>query len=219
MSAACSVQAALSLNKDGEMKDLFPLFVIIVVIIANGLKFFMQKKLSSSQSDNAAPPKKKPSPLEEFLQEIAGKIEGKPREVPGWPEKIERPDYMQEMHEFKQGTPQMEHRQQRQAESINSVPPPPPVPISEIALTPSIISAQPARAIPRSTAFKISTKGMSVPGMNVPHTSQAPILRSATGKTTLKLNTRNQLKKALVAQMVFSKPRAYETSFDNTIVS
>ncbi|MBN2685304.1 MAG: hypothetical protein JXR40_08490 [Pontiellaceae bacterium] len=195
------------------MEDSLFVFVIIGVIIINALKFFLQKQLNTSQSDDAVP-KKKTSPLEEFLQEIAEKVEGKPREVPAWPEEIERPDYLQEMQEYKLG--QMNPtRLKHSPEPVT--PPPPPAPMPEMPMK-SQETVKGIRSV-KPTSFKISVKGMYVPGMNFPQSGQAPILRSSTGKTAFDLNSRKKAKKALIAQMVFSRPRAYETSFDNTITS
>ncbi|MBN2703573.1 MAG: hypothetical protein JXR23_05105 [Pontiellaceae bacterium] len=197
------------------MEEIFPLIIFIIVIALKGLSSIAQRKMTPpSPEKDQAPPKKKASPLEEFLQEIAAKVEPKPRELPEWPEEIERPDYVQEMREYELGKPLTAHRRPLKEELIESAPPPPPsMPEMQMKIREEI-------KIPRSlkpTSFKISVKGMYIPGMNFPNSGQAPILRSATGKTTFDFNNRKQAKRALIAQMVFSQPRAYETSFDNTI--
>lgn len=200
------------------MDEIIPLIIFIIFVALKGLGSIAQRKMKLPlPEEDQAQPKKKASPLEEFLQEIAAKVEPKPRELPEWPEDIERPDYMQEMREYELGMPLTAHRRPLKEELIESAPPPPPPPppmpemqikIREEVKTPHSL---------KPTSFKISVKGMYIPGMNFPNSGQTPILRSATGKTTFEFNNRKQAKKALVAQMVFSKPRAYETSFDNTI--
>lgn len=198
------------------MEEIFPLIIFIIVIALKGLSSIAQRKMTPpSPKKDQAPPKKKASPLEEFLQEIAAKVEPKPRELPPWPEEIKRPDYVQEMHEYELGMPLTVHRRQWKEDPIESAPPPPPPPMPEMQM-----QIREEVKTPRSlkpTSFKISVKGMYIPGMNFPNGGQAPILRSAAGKTTFEFNSRKQAKKALIAQLVLSKPRAYETSFDNTI--
>ncbi len=200
------------------MDEIIPLIIFIIFVALKGLGSIAQRKMKLPlPEEDQAQPKKKVSPLEEFLQELAGKVEPKPRELPAWPEEIERPDYVQEMREYELGMPLTVHRRPLKEDPIESAPPPPPPPpppMPELRLNQEKIKP-PASLKP--TSFKISVKGMNIPGMNFPNGGQTPILRSAAGKTTFDLSSRKQAKKALVAQMVFSKPRAYETSFDNTI--
>lgn len=203
------------------MDEIIPLIIFIIVVAFKGLGSIAQRKMKLPlPEEDQAQPKKKGSPLEEFLQELAGKVEPKPRELPAWPEEIKRPDYVQEMREYELGMPLTVHRRPLKEDPIESAPPPPPPPPPQPMPELRMRMSQEEIKTPASlkpTSFKISVKGMNIPGMNFLNSGQTPILRSAAGKTTFDLSSRKQAKKALVAQMVFSKPRAYETSFDNTI--
>ena len=67
------------------------------------------------------------------------------------------------------------------------------------------------------TAFKLPVQGAVFSGLGGMRIKTPPLLRSAAGQTDFNLDDRKQLKQALIASMVFGQPRAYDTSFDNTI--
>jgi hypothetical protein len=49
--------------------------------------------------------------------------------------------------------------------------------------------------------------------------ASTPILRSSTaGKTDFPLDSRSDLRRAILANVIFGPPRVYDTSFDNTIM-
>ena len=188
------------------MDDFFPFLIFIVIVAVNGVKL-LAEKANGKPAPNAdeQPTPKKPNPLQEFLQDLAEKVEPR-REAPEWLENIERPDYMQEMHDYEAGHP---HRAtpQRQQRAAATAPAP------EI-LPPVTSQIEPLKKL---TTAKIPSQSMSLAGMGNMRIAMPPLLRSASGNTPFKMANRAQAKQALIAQMVFSTPRAFETSFDNTI--
>jgi hypothetical protein len=195
------------------MEDLVPLIIFIVIAVINVLKYQSEKKGKGKQSP-ARPqegrPQQQPTSLEEFFEEIARKFEPRPTPQPDWPEHIERPDYIQEMEEF-------ERAQAEAFEEDKIAPrPPPPAPVSEV------ISGSDSSSAPQSSGrpgniLKLPVQASVFSSMSSMRISTPPLLRSAAGQTRFDLKSRKQLKQAILASLVLGPPRAYDTSFDNTI--
>ena len=197
------------------MEDLIPLLIFIVIAAINVLKYQAEKKGKGKQPP-ARPeegrPQRSPSSLEEFFEEIAQKFEPKPTPQPEWPDSIERPDYMQEMEAFERTQVDV-----FDAEPIAEIiPMPSPAPISEI-ITGSDSPPAPLPTGRQSTILRLPVQGSVFSSMSNMRISTPPLLRSAAGQTDFDIMNRKQLKQAIIASMVFGTPRAYDTSFDNTI--
>ena len=87
------------------MEDLVPLIFFLVIVAVNGLKFLIErgaKKRVATPSNQPKedPPRNTQPSIENFFENIVEQLAPKPREVPDWPENVERPDYIQEMTEF-----------------------------------------------------------------------------------------------------------------------
>ena len=65
--------------------------------------------------------------------------------------------------------------------------------------------------------FKLPIQGDIFAGLGGMRIATPRLLRSAAGKTDFELKGRQSLKKAIIAGFVFGPPRAYDSSFDNTI--
>ena len=197
------------------MEDLVPLLIFIVIAVINVLKYQAEKKGKGKQSP-ARPeegrPQRQPSSLEEFFEEIAQKFDPKPTPQPDWPDHIEQPDYMQEMVEFERAQAEI-----FEEEKIAQITPmPPPAPISEI-ITGSDSSVAPLPTGRQSTILRLPVQGSVFSSMSNMRISTPPLLRSAAGKTDFDIMNRKQLRQAILASLIFGQPRAYDTSFDNTI--
>ncbi len=197
------------------MEDLVPLLIFIVIAIINVLKYQAEKKGKGKQPparpDERTPPRQ-PATLEEFFEEIAQKFEPKPTPLPDWPERIERPDYMQEMEEYERA-----QAMAFEEELPSEIPAPPiakPAPVKAKEVSNKKVPQVPTR---KQAAFKLPSQGAIFAGLGHIRIPTPPLLRSAAGTTDINLSGRKQLKKAIIASIVFGSPRAYETSFDNTI--
>ena len=72
--------------------------------------------------------------------------------------------------------------------------------------------------MPRTVAaFKLPIQGTVFAGLGGMRIKSPTLLRSATGQTDFDLNDRKKLKQSIIASLVLGPPRAYDTSFDNTI--
>lgn len=196
------------------MEDLVPLLIFIVIAAVNFLKYVSEK---SGKRPPAGPDRKpveqEPTTLEDFFEEIERKFAPQPRELPEWPETIERPDYVREMEVYEATrtpvAPQVE------IEEIV----PEPTERKPVPLRPALIREEmpPPENLGKVATFKIPAQGEIFSGLNHMRISMPPLLRSAGGRTRFDLNTRSQLKRALIAGMVFGQPRAYDCSFDTTL--
>lgn len=198
------------------MEELFPILIFIIVVAVNALKFFAGKSGRKPPAKKPGQqPKQGPSTLEEFFDEIAQKLEPQPREPPEWPKDIVRPDYMKEMEEYE--TEQASSAPPFQAEELVAE-----IPVAEAEpAQPARVMAEPAqpRAIGKVATFKMPAQGAAFTGLTNMHISMPPLLRSASGKTDFELKNKEKLKQALIASMVFGSPRAYDTSFNNTMAN
>jgi hypothetical protein len=135
----------------------------------------------------------------------------KPTELPDWPDGYERPDYMKEMEEYKTARVQadeevddVEHHPAARVET-------PPIMPKQVA----DISVPLSRAALKSAMKSVPTANMGTKGMRM----KTPlILRSSTGHVNFPLNSKTDLKNAIIAQIIFGPPRAYDTSFENSII-
>lgn len=201
------------------MEDLVPFLIFIVIALVNLVKFILEKGVKDKQPParpGQEPPRREPTSLEEFFDELAEKLEPKPTELPEWPEGRERPDYMQEMEEFEQARAE-ELEEEALAEPI-PVPMEKAEPVSvkaeappEIPGIPPVTQTAALKSMMRSVPAAISnSKGMRI--------ASAPILRSqSAGRIDFPLGNKADLKQAIIANLVFGPPRAYDCSFDNTI--
>jgi hypothetical protein len=117
---------------------------------------------------------------------------------------------MKEMAEFE--TVQPEAYEEERAAEIIPMPPPevkePEVKEPEVRFSDQTVSLKTAmKSMPSSIA---SMRGIAM--------ASAPILRSGTaGQIDFPLKERSVLRKAIIANLIFSPPRAYDASFDTTI--
>ncbi len=198
------------------MEDLIPLLIFIVIAIINFLKYAAEKggkKAPKRPEEKPARPKTEPNTLEEFFDDIARKFGPQPHELAEWPEGVARPDYVHEMEEFETAkTPSPAAVRTEE-------------PVQETASLPFVKPVPGARAVARhrgmgrSPTFKLKAQETTIAGMSGSHIPVPPMLRSATGRTRFELRKRKQLKRALIASMVFGQPRAYDQSFHNTIAN
>lgn len=186
------------------MEDLIGLIAIIVFAVINMLAQGAKKKQmrrSESPDGEETVPQKAPSSLEEFLGRLAEKLEPKETELPAWPEDRAKPDYLAEMKVFEAARPA----------------PPPPIPEPMMLETELPEIALPSQNVSLRRAMK-SVPSELVHSMRMPLT---PMLRSSAGAgtgQTVSLRKKSDLKKAIIAQIIFSAPRAYDTTFDNTVL-
>lgn len=199
------------------MEDLIPLLIFIVIAAVNLLKFQAEKK-GKGKKPPARPeetqPPRQPSSLEDFFEELARKFEPKPPPQPEWPDSAERPDYVQEMEDF--GRTQADAFEEEGPAIV--IPPsaqqePAPVMTQKIPQT-EVPIVQTATKLP---TFKLPSQGAVFAGLSGTRITNPPLLRSATGQIDFELKGQKQLKQAILASLIFGPPRAYETSFDNTI--
>jgi len=194
------------------MEDLIPFLIFLVVVAINVIKFFAKKgkPKKSAQQPGQTPPKRPASSLEEFFENIAEQVAPKPTDLPEWPEGRERPDYLQEMDEFEQA--QAEALEEEQTAEIIPMPPPiqarsAPEPEFRPLEKPATVPAK----LQTTKSILSGAQGMRMPCMN-------PFNHNATpGHTDFGIKGRKRLKQAMLAHIVFSPPRAFDLSFDNTI--
>lgn len=198
------------------MDDLVPFLIFVVIAVVNLLKFAAEKggkKRQAPRPSGAAQPKRQPTTLETFFEELAGKFEPQPTEVPDWPESRERPDYMKEMEVFETARAEA-YEEEEPAETI-TMPPPKPAPafMKPVAAVPEIQHPDQAKSLKSAMrsmpALITNSKGLRI--------ASAPILRSSAGRIHFPLRKKSELRKAIIANIIFSPPRAYDASFDNTI--
>jgi hypothetical protein len=189
------------------MEDLVPFLIFIVIALVNLVKFVLEKGAKGKKPPalpGEAPPKRAPSTIERFFEEMAEKLEPKPTPVPDWPEGYERPDYMQEMEDFEEEQP------------VEIVPMPEPV----AAPMPVVHDMPPLQGVERTVSFQAPPQVASsvFSGSSRLRLPSVSLMRSnAAGTIDFELKDRKKLKQAIVANLVFSQPRAYDRTFDNTL--
>ena len=198
------------------MEDLIGFIIVIMVAVVNLLASIAKKRQRKRQAseEGEGVPTKKPSSIEEFFESLAEKLEPKPVEMPDWPDEIERPDYAQEQEEFE--TAQAAAFEEGETAEIIPMPPPAPPPSMEVpAKAPAATMAE------QSSSLRMAMKSMpsGVAGIRGMRIATAPILRSGrAGSVHFELKDKADLRKAILANIVFSPPRAFDASFENTIV-
>jgi hypothetical protein len=201
------------------MDDLVPFLIFLVVVIINLVKFAAQragKKKKTPPSPGTAPPKRQPSSIEAFFEDLAAKLEPQPTELADWPEGRERPDYMKDMEELE--SVQTQAYEEERAAETTATPPPEPVPAPP-AWEPhgDLSGIQPAV---QAESLKMAMKSMpstiaSLKGLRM---ATPPILRSSSaGRVDFPLDNKAELKTAIIANLIFSPPRACDATFANTI--
>lgn len=185
------------------MEDLVPLIFFLIIVAVNVLKFFIEKGGKAKPSSETAKPRPKQTPrapsLESFFENLAEQMAPKPMEQPDLPEGYERPDYAQEMEEFTVSQSE-DLKDERVAEIIPFEVPEP------IAHMPK--AEAPATVQRQDTQPMLSgSQGMRMNSM----------VRGGKRRTNVQIRGRNNLKRAMIAHIVFSPPRAFDLSFDNTI--
>jgi hypothetical protein len=187
------------------MEDLVPLIFFLVIIAVNGLKFLIErgaKKRAASPSHQREeePPRNTPPSIEDFFEKIAGQFAPKPREEPDWPENVERPDYVQEMAEFEHDQAE-ELWEEQTAEII-------PMPVQEPVMQKAAEAAKVQLAF--QSTFS-GSHGIRIPGMT------SFVQSGAVGNSDFRITGKQDLKRAMLAHVIFSPPRVFDPLFDNTI--
>ena len=185
------------------MDDLIGLIAFVVIAAVNLLAQANKKKKQKQRMEGAEPqPEPKPTPFESFFEDLADKLEPKPTPLPDWPEGYERPDYMQEMENFEQV-------EEVVVPPVAETPPHPEIIAEPVMEELSQVAAFNAPAPPASSVFS---------GSNLMRLPSVPLMRSnSTGKIDFDLKGRTKLKQAIIANIIFSQPRACDCSFDNSI--
>lgn len=189
------------------MEDLVPLLIFVVIAVVNLMKYLAEKNSKKKPAQSGSAPPKKASSLEDFFTKLAAQVEPQPTELPDWPEGYERPDYMAEAEDYKQ------------AEAEPAVMMPQPMHEPAPVLRPSMDSAPAVKSrrtsslissIKSTPAIVSSTNGlrMSIPLM---------LSGASAGSVDFSLNNKKQLRQAMLANLVFSPPRAYDRSFETTV--
>jgi len=192
------------------MEDLIGFIIVIVVaavnLLASAAKKRQEKRQASGEGEGI--PKKEPSSIEQFFENLAEKLEPKPVEMPDWPDEVEQPDYVLEKEEFE--TAQAAAVEEEETAEIIPMPPPPPM-----AEAPRVPPVEQTAALKRA----VKSIPSSVSGLGNIRMATAPILRSSGVRgIDYDLKDKDALRKAIRANIIFSPPRAYDTSFENTIV-
>ncbi|MEE9369436.1 MAG: hypothetical protein V3V05_11340 [Pontiella sp.] len=190
------------------MEELGPFLFFIFIALVQLVKFLIEKTKGKTapvqQNEETAPPKR--SALEDFFEGIAKKLELQPQPtaMPDWPDDIERPNYTQEMDQSEE---ELEYLEKPIAEII---PMPEPVPLNGSTL--KRIEKTVAFQAPPQVASSVfaGTSNMRLPSV--------PLMKSnANENININLKNRKTLKQAVIAHIIFSQPRAYDCSFDNTV--
>ena len=191
------------------MEELGPFLFFIVIALVQLVKFLLEKsgkgKQPPAQQGDSTPPQKS-SALEEFFEGLAEKLELQPQPtpLPDWPEDMERPDYRQEMEEYED---ELEYIEEPIAEII---PMPEPIQLDHAAI----------KAVEKTAAFQAPPQVASsiFAGLSTMRLQAVPLMKSnASRSIDFDLKNRKKLKQAIIANIIFSQPRAYDCSFDNTI--
>jgi hypothetical protein len=191
------------------MEDLVPFLIFIVIALVNLVKFVVEKggkKKPAPSQPGQAPAERTPSPLEKIFGELAQKLEPVPTPQPDWtPESYDEgpeEDYVPEFAAY-----------EREVEP----PPAPPAPVFQPP-EPMVLPVQqkavkgkkylaPAQVASSAFASSGSVRLPTIPMMR----------RNSSGRINFELNNRKKLKQAILADLIFSPPRAYDCSFDNTM--
>lgn len=185
------------------MDDLFPFLIFIVIALINLVKFVLEKKAKSTPSSPGDKPEKSaPSTLEDFFEKLAGKLEPQPTSIPDWPEGYEQPDYAGEQKEYEAA----------QEELLQ------PEPVAEIIPLPVVetVSATPARVHSVSLKAAMSAMPPITSGLGSLQLPSTQMKSGTAGTINYSLRNKAELRRAIIANVVFSTPRACDPSFENT---
>jgi hypothetical protein len=176
------------------MEDLVPLLIFVVIVAVNLFKFLAEKGGKAKQTPgkpSGTPPRRQPSALEQFFENLAEQVAPQPSKIPDWTEGYERSDYVQEMEAFEED------------QTAEIIPMPPPFqPLAKPAIV---------QGVRRAGQSALSgSHGLRMPGNTFISTGKA-------GRAGFRIDGKNDLKQALIGQIIFSLPRAYDLSFDNTL--
>jgi len=201
------------------MEDLVPFLIFIVIALVNLVKYILEKGAGTRRAPAApsrGPQRKGPASLEEFFETLAEKMGPKPTGLPDWPEGYERPDYMKELEEYERAQAR-QHFEEDQAGDIAPAAENKPVPAVQAAPLAALsgIKLQTARASLKAAVKTVPTMGKGLSGMQI---ATAPMLRSSAGRIDYALNNKADLRNAIIANVIFSPPRAYDTEFENSII-
>lgn len=201
-----------------KVEDLIPFLIFVIIVIANLVKHAAEKgsKPKQTPASKEQPGGQRKTLLENFFEELAVKFEPQPTELPEWPEGRERPDYVQEMKEFATpGTGTFDE------EETPEIIPAPAVRVEPVRTferaAPDSPERKPAGRMPALKAVMQSSPNTfnAIQGMRIPSVPLLP--NTAAGHINFPLKETDNLRKAMLANLIFSSPRAYETSFENTL--
>lgn len=185
------------------MDDLVPFLIFIVIALINLVKFVLEKGAKNKPaSPTGAPEKSTPSSLEGFFEKLAEKLEPQPTPVPDWPEGYEQPDYLGEQKAY-------EAMQEEEGK---------PAPVAEIIPLPVIEkgSAPPAKIKTISLKAAMSAMPPMTSGLGSLQMPSTQMKSGTAGSNHYSLRNKAELRKAIIANIVFSTPRACDPSFENT---
>lgn len=195
------------------MDDLIPLLIFIVIAVVNLIKFLSERGRKPGPAAPEKPDEQEPASLENFFEALAQKLGPKPVELPEWPEDRAKPDYAAEMAAFEAA---QTARPFARAPTAENVPQPGAAAgpsAAAAAVTPGTVKAvDQARAL---QGVMNSAPGLMT-GMKGARLSSSPQLRQGAGHLSFPLKDRNDLRRAILANVIFGPPRAYDTRFENT---
>jgi len=194
------------------MEDLVPLIFFLVIVLANGLKYLFEKnarKRAKEAPQEEGQPPRKPKSIEAFFEGLAEQVAPKPATVP---------DYVKEREAF-------EHAQAEEWAAEEDMETAAFIPLPEVEPPPQISKAAEPEAFTQaagntiltqsplktSTALLSGSREIRIPGLS-------PYVRiDASSRVEFSLKGKKKLKQAIIANIIFSPPRALDRSFDNTI--
>lgn len=186
------------------MDDLFPFLIFIVIALINLVKFVLDKSAKGkAASSGEKPVKSAPSTLEDFFEKLASKLEPQPTPVPDWPEGYEQPDYLGEQKAYEV----MQEEERAKSE-----------PVAEITPAPVIekVSAPTAKIHIVSVKAAMSAMPSLSAGFGSLQLPSTQMKSSNSGTINYSLRNKAELRRAMIANVVFSTPRACDPSFENT---
>jgi len=203
------------------MDDLIPFIVFVAIALINVIKVIIEKKANGPKPlpdrDNETPMDRK-RPVQEIFDTLAEAFDMKPRPVPDWPEEYEQPDYMREAEAYDDTDDEHPAFQDRpemaQKLAVDK-------PVREFADAPPVIPVQtlPQKSRMRRRATFVKAMPNALSGMQGIRLPTSPMLRSGSlGSIDYSLDSKEKLRQAIIANVVFSSPRAYDMKFENTIL-
>lgn len=189
------------------MEDLAPLLFFLLIVAVNIAKYFIEKggKKSTAGRPTGAtpPPRRQPSTIDQFFENLAKQVAPQPQP---------KPSYVQDMEAF-EDTEADEPDTNPWEESL-----PLPKPAASIFMNLEEPKFQPLEklvAVPASpqsvSALFSGSHGLRMPKNTFLSTGKA-------GNAGFRITGKAALKNALLSQIIFSPPRAYDLSYDNTMI-